>query len=110
MNDITVTPVDVIKTRMATGTCPVNMAGCVQHVIQEGGVMSLYMGAGSRVVWSTAFAAIGFGMLETAKGWMGVSDLQYVPSETEKQPKSKEWKIFSRHQRTLEHAVSDRYE
>ena len=102
----TVTPVDVIKTRMATGTCPVDMPSCVQHVVREGGIMGLYMGAGSRILWSTAFAAIGFGMLETAKGWLGVAD-SATPAVTEK---VEETKIFSRHQRTLEHAISDKYE
>lgn len=102
------TPVDVIKTRMATGTCPVDMPGCVQKVVQEGGVMGLYMGAGSRIIWSTAFAAIGFGMLETAKGWLGVSDV--IDPTPEGIPKLREHNIFSRHQRSLEHALSDKYE
>jgi len=103
------TPVDVIKTRMATGTCPVDMPGCVQQVMQEGGITGLYMGAGSRIFWSTAFAAIGFGMLETAKGWLGVSDV--VDHDAEKRiPQIREHKMFSRHQRSLEHALSDKYE
>lgn len=93
---------------MATGTCPVDLPGCLQHIVQESGVMGLYMGAGSRIVSSTAFAAIGFGMLETAKGWLGVSDV--VDIDTEKKPIVREYKMFSRHQRSLEHAVSDKYE
>lgn len=82
--------------------------------------MGLYMGAGSRILWSTAFTAIGFGMLETAKGWLGVSDIENgvtcdgaapaVVSPNLPLPKIREINIFSRHQRTLEHAVSDRYE
>ena len=76
--------------------------------MQEGGITGLYMGAGSRIIWSTAFAAIGFGMLETAKGWFGVSDV--VVPEAERIPKVRKHKIFSRHQRSLEHALSDKYE
>ena len=107
-----VTPVDVVKTRIATGTCPVGVPGCIQHVVQEGGLVGLYMGAGSRIVWSTAFAAIGFGMLETAKGWLGVSDVVAAKERASDSDfsKHKEFKMFSRHQRSLEHAVSDRYE
>jgi solute carrier family 25 S-adenosylmethionine transporter 26 len=106
------TPVDVIKTRMATGTCPVDMPGCLQHVIQEGGVRGLYMGAGSRIVWSTAFAAIGFGMLETAKGWLGVADTVVTAkvSSSAGPRMIRPVKMFSRHQRALERAVSDKYE
>lgn len=106
----TVTPVDVMKTRMATGTCPVDLPGCLQHVIEEGGVSGLYMGAGSRIIWSTVFAAIGFGMLETAKGWLGVSDVVVVAPTEPKQKTKRTYQMFSRHQRSLEHAVSDKYE
>ena len=108
----TVTPVDVIKTRMATGI-DANIAGCVRHVIKENGVTGLYMGAGTRIIWSTVFAAIGFGMLETAKGWLGVSDVVVAEATAPVDDllgKVKEFKMFSRHQRTLEHAVSDKYE
>jgi hypothetical protein len=60
------------------------------------------------MIWSAAYAAIGFGMLETAKGWLGVSDR--AVSEDKPAKATKEVNIFSRHQRSLEHAISDRYE
>jgi solute carrier family 25 S-adenosylmethionine transporter 26 len=72
------TPIDVIKTRLATGTCPVDVPGCLQHVIREQGWAGLYAGAGSRMAFSGAFSAIGFVSFEAAKSWLGVSDLQPV--------------------------------
>ena len=67
------TPVDVLKTRISTGTCPVGVKNCLMHVIREAGVQGLYAGAGSRMMWSGAFSAIGFGTFETVKDALGVS-------------------------------------
>jgi solute carrier family 25 S-adenosylmethionine transporter 26 len=68
------TPIDVIKTRLATGTCPVGVQNCFRHVIQEMGWRGLYAGTGSRMMWSGAFSAIGFGTFELVKGALGVAD------------------------------------
>ena len=68
------TPVDVIKTRLATGTCPVGIQNCFRHVVKETGWRGLYAGAGSRMMWSAAFSAIGFGTFEVVKDALGVSD------------------------------------
>lgn len=68
------TPIDVIKTRLATGTCPVDVPGCLLHVIREQGWSGLYAGAGSRMAFSGAFSAIGFATFETAKSCLGVND------------------------------------
>jgi hypothetical protein len=67
------TPVDVLKTRLATGTCPVGVKNCMLHVVKEVGWEGLYAGAGSRMMWSGAFGAIGFGTFEFAKDFLGVS-------------------------------------
>ena len=67
------TPVDVLKTRLATGTCPVDVRSCFLWVIKEEGIAGLYSGAGSRMIFSGAFSAIGFGTFEWAKGVLGVS-------------------------------------
>ena len=69
------TPVDVIKTRMATGTCPVDVKSCFLYVVKDEGLAGLYSGAGSRMFFSGAFSAIGFGTFEFAKGLLGVSSL-----------------------------------
>jgi len=99
------TPIDVLKTRLSTGTCPVdvNPLGCAQHVIRETGWGSLYAGAGSRMVWSGAFSAIGFGSLEAAKGWLGVADPVRPAKKTTKPSKVR---MFSMHSRALQHALS----
>jgi hypothetical protein len=68
------TPVDVLKTRMSTGTCPLGVRSCLLHVVKEQGWKGMYAGAGSRMVWSGAFSAIGFGSFEAAKDFLGVSD------------------------------------
>jgi len=67
------TPIDVVKTRMATGSCPLGVRSCMLHVVQDVGWKGLYAGAGSRVLWSGAFSAIGFGTFELVKGYLGVS-------------------------------------
>jgi solute carrier family 25 (mitochondrial S-adenosylmethionine transporter), member 26 len=67
------TPVDVLKTRLATGTCPVDVRICFLSVIKEEGLVGLYSGAGSRMFFSGAFSAIGFGTFEWAKKVLGVS-------------------------------------
>jgi len=66
------TPIDVVKTRMATGSCPLGVKSCMMHVIKEVGWKGLYAGAGSRLLWSGAFSAIGFGTFELIKGHLGV--------------------------------------
>jgi solute carrier family 25 S-adenosylmethionine transporter 26 len=73
------TPIDVIKTRLATGTCPIGVQNCVQHVLTEMGWRGLYAGAASRMMWSGAFSAIGFGTFELVKTALGVS---HMPTST----------------------------
>lgn len=63
------TPVDVIKTRVSTGTCSIHLPACVQQVVAESGWRTLWAGAGSRMMASAAFSAIGFGTFEATK-WM----------------------------------------
>jgi solute carrier family 25 S-adenosylmethionine transporter 26 len=69
------TPVDVLKTRLATGQCPVDggVNACFNYVLDTAGWSALYAGAGSRMFFSGAFSAIGFGTFEVAKQWLGVS-------------------------------------
>jgi solute carrier family 25 S-adenosylmethionine transporter 26 len=75
------TPVDVLKTRLSTGTCAVDLQHCVRTVIQESGYTALWAGAGSRMINSAAFSAIGFGTFEAAKHVFGVhGDRKIAPS------------------------------
>ena len=95
------TPIDVLKTRIATGTCPTDMSSCVVHVIKETGFGSLYAGAGSRMLLSGAFSAIGFGVFEASKKWLRVSDDVTMKEAATKEP------VFSSPQRLLDHACTD---
>jgi solute carrier family 25 S-adenosylmethionine transporter 26 len=61
------TPIDVLKTRMATGTCPSGVVNGMVHILNQVGWRGLYAGAGSRVLSSGAFSAIGFGTFELLK-------------------------------------------
>lgn len=82
------TPIDVVKTRMATGSCPLGVKSCMAHVIKEVGWKGLYAGAGSRVLWSGAFSAIGFGTFELVKGCLGVASSTSSSSTPSVQQKS----------------------
>jgi solute carrier family 25 (mitochondrial S-adenosylmethionine transporter), member 26 len=83
------TPVDVLKTRLATGTCPVDVRICFLNVIKEEGFVGLYSGAGSRMFFSGAFSAIGFSTFEWAKSLLGVSSSSITQQKgSRQQPKS----------------------
>lgn len=74
------TPVDVIKTRVSTGTCPVDLPSCVQHVVQINGWSALFAGAGSRMAASAAFSSIGFGTFEAAKRLLRIPPMDIDPN------------------------------
>ena len=71
------TPTDVLKTRLSTGQCPLDVPSCFWHILHTTGMGGLYAGAGSRVVFAAAFSSIGFGCLELAKKWLGVPYKSY---------------------------------
>jgi solute carrier family 25 (mitochondrial S-adenosylmethionine transporter), member 26 len=67
------TPMDLIKTKLSTGTCPIDsntIQSCIQHVVSEQGIAALWTGAGSRMISSAAFSAIGLGTYETVLRWL----------------------------------------
>eukprot|EP00814_Leptocylindrus_danicus_P005869 CAMPEP_0116033728 /NCGR_PEP_ID=MMETSP0321-20121206/19171_1 /TAXON_ID=163516 /ORGANISM="Leptocylindrus danicus var. danicus, Strain B650" /LENGTH=78 /DNA_ID=CAMNT_0003509877 /DNA_START=876 /DNA_END=1108 /DNA_ORIENTATION=- len=64
------TPLDVIKTRLATHTIPKNVntvLGTGRAILEENGINALYAGVGARMLWSGMFSAIGFGTFEMCK-------------------------------------------
>jgi hypothetical protein len=61
----------------------------------------MYAGAGSRMLWSGAFAAIGFGSFEAVKGLLGVSDQRVLKLQAEKADLS-----YNRPERELQHALT----
>jgi len=103
------TPVDVLKTRIATGTCPVDMSNCAVHVIKESGFKALYAGVGSRMVCSGLFSAIGFGVFEGSKKWLGVSSdkAANINRIQQKEKSDGTFQIYTPRQRRLDHACSD---
>lgn len=67
------TPLDVLKSRISVGQCPVDLPGCIHHVLDTSGWTAFYAGAGSRMLFSGLFSATGFGTFETVKRWLNVS-------------------------------------
>jgi solute carrier family 25 (mitochondrial S-adenosylmethionine transporter), member 26 len=63
------TPMDVIKTRFATGNVAKGrgILRVAAEIVCERGVAGLYVGLRPRVLWSALFAAIGFSSYELAK-------------------------------------------
>lgn len=63
------TPMDVIKTRFATGKAVkgTGILRVAKDIVRERGVAGLYVGIQPRVVWSALFAAIGFSSYEICK-------------------------------------------
>lgn len=100
------TPIDVLKTRLSTGTCPVDVPSCFMYVVRNEGWPGLYAGAYSRMTLSGLFSAIGFGSFETAKGWLGVSD-QIKPKAV---IPDKPVQMFPYRTRSLLHALGDVFE
>lgn len=71
------TPLDVVKTRIATNTIPNHLSVLqgIQYISKHHGIRNgLYAGARTRMIWSSAFSAIGFGTFEISKKILGVSD------------------------------------
>jgi solute carrier family 25 S-adenosylmethionine transporter 26 len=71
------TPVDVVKTQLATGKLPASagVRGGLRLVYRRHGLGGVYAGVGARCVWSGAFSAVGFGVFEAAKRGLGVEEV-----------------------------------
>lgn len=66
------TPLDVLKSRMATGVIQpgTSLPMAVRDIIQKEGVKGLFSGLQPRVLWSALFSAIGFTSYEVCKAWL----------------------------------------
>lgn len=113
-----VTPIDVLKTRIATGTCPVDMPTCAKIIVQESGFVGLYAGCGSRMIGSGLFSAIGFTVFEACKRWLDVDNNTHHARNIRSRPSSpspphnnnnvhKEQRHFTSPQNKLDHALVD---
>lgn len=66
------TPMDVIKTRLATGLIDprAGIVGALKDIVRKDGVPGLFVGLRPRLIWSTLFAAVGFSTYELCKAWV----------------------------------------
>lgn len=66
------TPLDVLKTRMATGIIKPGTAlpTAVADIIRQEGIQGLFAGLQPRVLWSALFSAVGFTSYEICKAWL----------------------------------------
>lgn len=66
------TPMDVVKTRFATGQIKpgTGVFTALVNVVRADGVPGLFVGLRPRIIWSAMFAAIGFSTYEFCKAWM----------------------------------------
>jgi solute carrier family 25 S-adenosylmethionine transporter 26 len=63
------TPLDVIKTRLATGMLPPGspVIQSILHIAKSEGVRALYAGVQARVLWSAMYGGIGLTCFEATK-------------------------------------------
>lgn len=66
------TPMDVLKTRFATGKIKpgTGIIHALKDIVMKDGVPGLFVGLRPRLVWSALFAAIGFTSYEMCKTWL----------------------------------------
>lgn len=63
------TPIDVVKTRLATGTLPkgTKVAAAVAEIAKKEGLRGLYSGVQERALWSALFGGVGLTCFERCK-------------------------------------------
>ena len=82
------TPMDVLKTRFATGQLKPGtpILPAVKQIVQQDGIAGLYVGFRPRTLWAALFAAIGFTTYEMCKKWaLGTSPLERISRSTKLQ-------------------------
>lgn len=72
ISSVVTTPMDVLKTRFATGAFPpeTSIPAAFQSIVREHGFPGLFVGVRPRAIWAALFAAIGFSSYEACKSWM----------------------------------------
>ena len=63
------TPIDVVKTRLATGTLPkgTKVSAAIAQIAKKEGVKGLYSGVQERALWSALFGGVGLTCFERCK-------------------------------------------
>ena len=79
------TPLDVVKTRMATGMLPkgTSVYTALGLIARNEGYLALYKGTQARMLWSACFGGIGFYTFERCKAALGVNDNRVIKSVTD---------------------------
>lgn len=74
LSSLLTTPIDVVKTRLATGLLPPHtpILGALRMIAKTEGIPALFAGAQARIVLSALFGAVGFVSFEKAKELLGV--------------------------------------
>ena len=72
LSSILTTPLDVVKTRLATGILPAGAPiwRSIWLISRDEGLSVLYAGAGERVLWSALFGGIGLSCFEYCKRYL----------------------------------------
>jgi hypothetical protein len=77
MSSLLTTPIDVVKTRLATGVLPAGspVVSSILQIARTEGVLGLYAGVGERLLWSALFGGIGFTCFERSKKILGIPEI-----------------------------------
>lgn len=70
------TPLDVVKTRLATGVVPSGtpVFKAMQRIVATEGMGGLFAGVQARVLMSALFGGVGFATFEACKRYLGVEN------------------------------------
>lgn len=66
------TPMDLVKTGLATGVIEpgTSLPVAFREIVRKRGVTGLFIGIRPRIIWAALFAAIGFTSYEVCKAWL----------------------------------------
>lgn len=72
------TPLDVIKTRLATGLLPPGSAilSSLLNIARKEGISALFVGINERILWSALYGGIGLACYEETKKLLRVKDVK----------------------------------
>ena len=75
-SSLVTTPIDVVKTRLATGMIPTGTAvsTALMSIARTEGLAGLYAGAEIRILFATIFGGVGFASYELCKVVLGVQE------------------------------------
>jgi Mitochondrial carrier protein len=73
VSSIATTPIDVVKTRLATGVIPhgTPIIQALRDIAQREGLHGLYAGVQARLLYSAVFGGVGFSCYEACKKVVG---------------------------------------